>query len=245
MTTDSFLGNAAFNLPLVPELDAARANMAKISALVDEVLKDIEAHLRSNGRMNERQWDVIEEHAKRVPGHLENIANRAGALLSTWHHAFIAAQERTNFYLPMEEMVETETAYDQDRLDRLDARDISDALEFNTERKDTFGFASCDEEIGTAVDRAFEKLLVKLEDGDATVPGIVVTVLKTFMQAHRRGFSRYYTGIDTWPRPSAVVQVEIDQRMPDALDWLRYELSEALREEAELAKPKGEGENER
>jgi hypothetical protein len=37
------------------------------------------------------------------------------------------------------------------------------------------------------------------------------------------------------------IQAEIDARMPDALDWLRYELKEALEQEAALANPeKGE-----
>jgi hypothetical protein len=73
-----------------------------------------------------------------------------------------------------------------------------------------------------------------MEDGTATMPGTVVTVLKKFIKGHPRGFGRYYTGTDPWPRPAAVIQAEIDERMPYALSWLRHELGDALEQETAL-----------
>ena len=129
------------------------------------------------------------------------------------------------------EIVETRDAYDDKRLDRLNSRDIIDAVQFDTEFKDTFGFAWIDEEVRNPLADALEQLLVELEDAGATIPGIVVRVLKVVMKGHPRGFGRYYSGTDLWPRPSQVVQKEIDERLPDALNWLRFELKEALEEE--------------
>ena len=128
-------------------------------------------------------------------------------------------------------VAESPHAYDDRKIDKLTARDIRDAVEFDTEFKDTFGFVWIDEEVRNPLADALEQLLVELQDAGATIPGIVVRVLKVFMMRHLRGFGRYYSGTDPWPRPSQVVQKEIDERLPDALDWLRFELKEALEEE--------------
>jgi hypothetical protein len=132
-------------------------------------------------------------------------------------------------------IIESEHAYDQERLNRLDSYDIREAAEFETEFKNTFGFAWVDEEVREPLTRALERLMHMLEDGTATIPGIVATVLKVLMMGHPRGFGRYYSGKDPWPRPSAIVQAEIDQEMPFALEWLRFELEEALEQEQAAA----------
>jgi hypothetical protein len=140
-------------------------------------------------------------------------------------------------------IVEQECAYDQSALDRLCCRDLRDAIEFETELKDTFGFAWVDDEIQEPLTDALQRLHDMIEDGSATMAGIAVTVLKVLMKGHLRGFGRYYSGKDPWPRPSAVVRAEIDRLMPSALEWLRVELEEALAEEADAsAQPSEAGE---
>jgi hypothetical protein len=133
------------------------------------------------------------------------------------------------------EIVESDTAYDQNRLDRLCSRDIRDALEFETEFKDTFGFAWVDEEARVPLEDSLKCLLAMQEDGAATIPGMVVAALKVLLKGHPRGFGRYYSGKDPWPRPSSVVQAEIEKEMPFALYWLRFELKEALEMEGKIA----------
>ncbi len=142
------------------------------------------------------------------------------------HHAHIA---------------ETKDAYDQARLDRLDCRDLRDAIEFDTELKDTFGVAWLDDEAREPLLNALERVQILIEDGGSTTAGIAVTALKILMKGHPRGFGRYYTGKDPWPLPSDVVQAEIDRRLPFALEWLRVELAEALSEEADGATERSNG----
>jgi hypothetical protein len=139
-------------------------------------------------------------------------------------------------------IVETEDAYDETEMNSLDCSDVRDAIEFDTELKATFGLAWIDEEVREPLHDALHLLHDLTKDGVATVPGTALRVLKVLLKGHPRGFGRYYSGTDPWPRASAKIQAEIDARMPDALDWLRYELKEALEQEAALAKlKKGDG----
>jgi hypothetical protein len=77
-------------------------------------------------------------------------------------------------------------------------------------------------------------LITMLEDGTATVPGMMVKCVKAILKGCPRAFGSYYAGKDSWPRDSAVVQAEIDYRMPEALNWLRVELKDALEYEARV-----------
>jgi hypothetical protein len=117
----------------------------------------------------------------------------------------------------------------------LDARGVRDALEFNTELKDMYGFAWIDDEVSVPLRDSLHQSLDMLEDGSATMLGMVVSAQKMLMKRHPRGFGRYYSGKDPWPRPAGEIQAEIDAAMPDALEWLRYELKESLEAEAEAA----------
>jgi hypothetical protein len=227
------------SVQLDPELETARSTLSSINALVDEAVNHTEAWLQAKDKMHGHEWAVIELHARRLRTHSAALAQRIAELGSPFFSRLIAAADSTSIGDPpeAEKVIETEDAYDQDKLNSLGARDIRDAIEFNTEFKDAFGFAWIDEEIRAPLTDALEKLLDLLKDGNASIPGMMVTVLKVLLQGHPRGFGRYYSGTDPWPRPSAVVQVEIDARMPDALYWLRFELKEALEEEARIAQP--------
>jgi hypothetical protein len=115
----------------------------------------------------------------------------------------------------------------------LDSHDFSWALEFESEFKATFGFAWVDEEVRRPVEKALQRALDLHEDGSATL--MVAAALKELLKGHLRGFGRYFARKDPWPRPSSVVQAEIDEEMPFALDWLRVELEEALEMERKIA----------
>jgi hypothetical protein len=141
-------------------------------------------------------------------------------------------------------LVESSYAYDLEALKSLDERDIFDAMQFETELKGMFGLIWIDDELRDPLEAALEQFHEMLEEGSATVPGMFATSLKVFLKGHLRAFGRYYTGKDPWPRPSAVVQAEIDQRMPYALNWLRVELEEALEEERSVSPAQVQDENE-
>lgn len=128
-------------------------------------------------------------------------------------------------------LVECEYAYDAVRLREFSVRDLHDAIDFDTELKATFGFSIVDEEVREPLLTALEVLKAELDAGKSIDLGLVMRMLKTFIKGHPRAFGRYYKGDDPWPRPSTVVQVEIDRRMPDALEWLRYELDESIEAE--------------
>jgi hypothetical protein len=135
-------------------------------------------------------------------------------------------------FLP--EIVESEYAYDRATLYSLRSRDIYDALRFESELKDTFGFAWVDSEVRRPLQEALQLGCDLIEEGAATPHGILAMVLKKFMTGHLRGFGRYCSGKDPWPRPSAVVKAEIVRGLPFALNWLRQELRESLAHERYL-----------
>jgi hypothetical protein len=131
-------------------------------------------------------------------------------------------------------VLDSDDAYDEERLRLLDKREVEDLLDFETEFKATIGATWVDEEVRRPVEAAFKLALELLEDGNVTPLGLVAMVLKALLKGHPRGFGRYYTGgPDPWPRPSAVVKAELDAEMPFALEWLRTELQESLEKERE------------
>jgi hypothetical protein len=207
------------------------AKLHSIKPLVDEVFKQVEAWLEANGRSPYEAWGVVFQHAKGSRVHSAAMAQRIHELGSP--PAPVAPNGIGN---PPEVHViaETDLSYDEDQLDRLTSRDLRDAIEFDSEFKDTFGLSRVDEEIRVPLNDAMELLLTMLEDGTATVPGMMVKAIKVILKGCPRAFGSYYAGKDSWPRDSAVVQAEIDYRMPEALNWLRVELKEALEWEAQV-----------
>ncbi|KJC44548.1 hypothetical protein UP06_18980 [Bradyrhizobium sp. LTSP857] len=125
-------------------------------------------------------------------------------------------------------MPDSDHAYDEHRLRQLSERDLYDASRFETELKDTFGFGWVDDEVREPLEDAINQFISMSEQGDATPAGIFATALKVFLKAHPRGFGRYYSGHDPWPRSPELIRAEIDARMPIALSWLQDELDEAL-----------------
>lgn len=223
------------SIQLDEELETARALLSSITALVDEAMVHAEGWLRANDQMHGVQSAVMRLHADKLRTHAATMVQRTIELGSPFLGPLLAKEDFSSIRNPPEKVIETRDAYDQDKLNSLCARDIQDAIEFNTEFKDTFGFSWIDEEVRTPLTDALQKLLDMSEDCCATVPGIVVTVLKVLVKGHPRGFGRYYPGVDPWPRASSIVQVEIDTEMPEALRWIRFELEEALEQEAALA----------
>jgi hypothetical protein len=116
----------------------------------------------------------------------------------------------------------------------LETHDLREAYCYETELRALFDFKFIDLELDQALLPALEIVLALQETGEATPLGMVVTFAETLMKGHPRGFGRYFSGVDRpWPRPSHVIQAEIDKRTPDYLDSLQLELSAALQDEAE------------
>lgn len=222
------------------EIDAACFEFSAIRAVAAHCIEKLE-RLRDEYRADRDRWDVVFVHADRLKEHAAAIQERLHALGSPAIASLFSPEDVDIGRIPNpNELVEHSTAYHTEKIRSLNVRDIEDAIEFNTELRDTFGIAVSDEEVDTALTAAMLKLLEELEGGSASVPGLVILVLKALMKAHPRAFGRYYTGVESWPRPSAVVQAEIDTRMPDALSWLRFELHEALDVEASGEKGGGQ-----
>jgi hypothetical protein len=93
-----------------------------------------------------------------------------------------------------------------------------------------FDLRFLDRELRRVIDPALESIADLHQYGRVTMPGLGVGVLKTALK-NNAAFDRYFQKPNEWPRPSAEVQAEIDNRMPDALQWLRRELEEALKKE--------------
>lgn len=223
--------------------DSDLAEAVRLVSSIEPLVRQAEAHVQhwlatKEGLVGDGRYVIAEQ-----TGRLIAIASAL-----TQHIPMLNAHRGVHYFRRLDhdasramDLIETETAYDADRLRRLDARDIRDATKFDTELKDTFGLASMDEELRNPLCDALSRLLDNLEDGSSTVPGMVVMSIKALLKGHPRGFGRYYSGKDPWPRSPAVVQTEIDERMPDALRWLRYELQEAHEQEASLANSAGGG----
>jgi hypothetical protein len=213
------------------ELENAKATVVVIERLITHAMKEIDAWLEAEDRMSSHESVVMCVHADKVRRHSVALAGRIAELgkPSTGRVLLLSGASRI---LDPEKIVETQDAYDETKINTLDDRDIRDAIEFDTELKDMLGLAWIDDEARIPLHDALHLLHDLMEDGVANVPGTVVRVLKVLLKGHPRGFGRYYSGTDPWPRPSANIQAEIDARMPDALDWLQYELKEALEQEA-------------
>jgi len=225
---------------LDPELENAKARIVNIGPEITRVMDVVDAWLDAKGRKCSHESVVMGVHAHRIINHAAALAERIAGLGTPSDGRVLLLSDGCRILddvIDINKILETEDAYDETKINTLDERDILDAIEFDTELKDMFGLASIDEEVRTPLSDALHLLHDLMEDGVANVPGTVVRVLKVLLKGHPRGFGRYYSGTDPWPRPSAVIQVEIDARMPDALYWLRHELKEALEHEAALANP--------
>lgn len=223
------------NKPLVRPLDDACAKLASIDALLTGTVKNIQEWFQADGRARSDELGVIEMQAYNLRNSFAAFSQRATQLSDPSYGRRLAMQD-FHFITTVPEaksIVEVDEAYDQEKLNALSIRDIRDAIEFDTEFKYTFGLARIDDEISGPLTDALELLLSMLEDGNVTVPGMVVQCLKSLLKGHRRAFGRYFARAeDPFPRPSVVVQAEIDERMPTAMAWLRYELKEAREKEA-------------
>jgi hypothetical protein len=213
---------------LQKELERAHFEFYVIRKFIEYCGEKLDS-LHKQYRCARPDWDVILTHGNRLGEHAAAIEGRLRSSEPASEAIPFSRADLQLRHVPhSSELLDHDEAYDQDKIRKLEVRDIEDALDFHTELKATFGIATSDEEVEVPLSAAMSKVLDELERGDASIPGLVVLALKAFMKAHPRGFGRYYTGNDPWPRPPAVVQAEIDTRMPEALQWLRYELSEAL-----------------
>ena len=219
------------------KLESVRTKLTTIPSLADEAMKEIDAWLEAHGRMSSHEEVVMCVHAYKIRSHSVALAARIAELGKPSNGRVLLLSGGIRILDP-EKIVETEHAYDEAKINTLNERDIRDAIEFDTELKDMFGLAWIDEELREPLHDALHQLHDLMEDGVANIPGTTVRALKVLLKGHPRGFGRYYSGSDPWPRPSAEIQAEIDARMPDALDWLRYELNEAFEQEAALANSK-------
>jgi hypothetical protein len=207
-------------------LDKASALFGSIEREIGEASKLIQAWFEARGQRHSDALGVIRQHVHRVTNHSSALSEWMRKL--TGPHAVVYAAASVGEPPQSNGIVEVDDAYDDKKLASLTSRDLSDAIEFNTEFKQTFGFVWIDEEGREPLTDAMEELLALLEDGSATVPGMLIKALKKAVKGHVRGFGRYYTGgSDPWPRPPAIVEAEIEYRMPDALWWLRQELADA------------------
>lgn len=228
------------NTKLDKELENAKATLDIIPRLITHAMNLIDGWLEAQDRMTSQDSVVMCVHADRIRCHSIALAERIADLNKPSTGRVLLLSDGLRVLGP-ECVIETKDAYDEAKISTLDDRDIRDAIEFDTELKDMFGLAWIDDELRIPLHDALHVLHDQMEDGVANIPGTVVKALKALLKRHPRGFGRYYTGTDRWPRPSAEVQAEIDNRMPDALDWLRYELNEALEQEAAFASPEKGG----
>jgi hypothetical protein len=207
-------------LPSGSEIDRDLQTVHAIADLIGQmmtlIMKNIDAWLAAEDRRLKYGYEnvAISVHADKIRDHSVALADRIANLGKPSNGRVLLTSGGVRILAP-EQISETKNAYDVAKLNKLDERDIRDAIEFNTELKDMFGLGWIDEEIGVPLRDALHLLCELLEDGVAIVPGTVVRVLKVLLKGHPRGFSRYYTGTDPWPRPSAEVQ-EGRNRRPDA-----------------------------
>jgi len=211
------------------ELEYVRSIIAIIGRIVTLLMAKVDEWLLANHRDYERVVMCI--HASKIIDHATALAECI-AHLDTPSERKVLLLSGGSRIGSTNKIVETEDAYDEERLNDLDKRDIQDAIEFETERKDMFGLAWMDEELRVPLSDALQVIHEEMERNATNVAATSVKALKALLKGHSRGFAHYYTGADRWPRPSAEIQAEIDAQMPDALEWLRYELKEALEEEA-------------
>jgi hypothetical protein len=97
-----------------------------------------------------------------------------------------------------------------------------------------------DDEIDGCISPATRAFVDCMESGKFTPCGSFIMAMRKVVNNHR-AFKPYLPGPQApYPRASKVILAEIDNRMPDALRYLRDELEMALEEEraAELASQK-------
>jgi hypothetical protein len=175
--------------------------------------------------------EVISLHLDRMKQHVAAIKHRIDNPPGVRPDEGHPLQNPAVYGFAQPTLVECEYAFDAADLRAFSVRDLQDAIDFDTGLKATFGFSIVDEEVREPLITALEVLQADLDAGNSIDLGLVMRMLKTFIKGHPRAFGRYFKGDDPWPRPSTVIQVEIDRRMPDALEWLRYELNEAIEAE--------------
>jgi hypothetical protein len=222
-----------------PELEEVLAKLQIIKPTVDEAMKVIDSWLKPRDRQDSFESLVMDDHAFRLCDHAAALVKRVSELGTPLPDRTLGLSDGTRILNVEHVVVESELAYDQEKINALDERDIRDALEFDSELKDMFGFAWIDDEARGLLRDALNQMEYMLEDGVATTRGVTVSQLKLLMKQFPRGFGRYYSGNDPFPRPAAQVQAEIDTAMPHALEYLRFELKEALELEGAAAKAAG------
>lgn len=127
-------------------------------------------------------------------------------------------------------------ANDLDRLKSLENGELHTAYEFQTEGMELFQLKRIDGELDAAWLPAMKLILELDETGEWSPCGIAVAGLLKFMRGHPRAFGRYFDGPDMpYPRPSNVIQAEMDRLMPDYVSYLKDEMELALEEEASAA----------
>jgi hypothetical protein len=180
-----------------PKSDSPNDDLAKAMSLVSQIdplaqqaKARVDAWLKANDKKECREWDVISVHIERLNNQVAVLKDRIVDLTSPFSPRRFSLDWSEEF-LGKGKIVETEDAYDEERLNRLCARDVRDASEFGSEMKDMFGFASMDEELDTPLTAALECLLIELEDARATVPGSLVKAMKVLFKGHPRCFGRY------------------------------------------------------
>jgi hypothetical protein len=121
-------------------LESIAAKLQSIKPLVDEVFKQVEAWLEANGRSYHEAWDVIWQHAQRTRVHSAAMSQRIHELANP---KTPIAPNVDGIGNPPEVHViaETDLAYDENQVNRLTSRDLHDAIQFDSEFKDTFGLS--------------------------------------------------------------------------------------------------------
>jgi hypothetical protein len=119
----------------------------------------------------------------------------------------------------------------EDEVQRAELGDLHKAWEFRTEFLQTFDLHRTDDWLDEGLLPALETYIESAESGTCTPEGCFIRAIRTLLRKHS-AFATYIPGPEApWPRPSAIVQAEIDSRMPEALDCLDFELGCALEEE--------------
>lgn len=118
-------------------------------------------------------------------------------------------------------------------LEKASFRDVQDAADFQTELQQMFNLRRIDADLDRTLLPALNAYIAAAESRLATPEGCFIIALKTLLHQHP-AFHKFVAGpVEVYPRPSAVVQADIDDLQPYYVRCLKEELAEALSQEAE------------
>jgi hypothetical protein len=122
-----------------------------------------------------------------------------------------------------------------EEIQQAELEELETTYELLTEFMQAFDLLRVDDEIDGCLSPAIRTFIDCMESGKFTPAGAFIMAIRKLVNSHRV-FRAYLPGPQApWPRSSAVINAEIEERLPDALRYLRDELEVALAVEADVA----------